>query len=66
MFSGFGYTALLCAGFMLLNGWKLGFVGYMSGFGAVTLAFFAVLFFWLKKKGCNLLAALYHIVPVWG
>ena len=58
LFSGFGYTALLCAGFMLLNGWKLGFVGYMSGFGAVTLALCAVLFLWLKKKGCNLFAAL--------
>ena len=58
LFSGFGYTALLCAGFMLLNGWKLGFVGYMSGFGAVTLALCAVLYFWLKKRGCNLFAAL--------
>ena len=58
LFSGFGYTALLCAGFMLLNGWKLGFVGYMSGFGAVTLALCTVLYFWLKKRGCNLFAAL--------
>ena len=58
LFSGFAYTALLCAGFMLMNGWKLGFVGYMSGFGAVTLALCAVLYFWLKKRGCNLFAAL--------
>lgn len=58
LFSGFGYTALLCAGFMLLNGWRLGFVGYMSGFGAVTLALCAVLYLWLKKRGCNLFAAL--------
>lgn len=58
LFSGFGYTALLCAGFMLMNGWKLGFVGYMSGFGAVTLALCTVLYFWLKKRGCNLFAAL--------
>lgn len=58
LFSGFGYTVLLCAGFMLMNGWKLGFVGYMSGFGAVTLALCAVLYFWLKKRGCNLFAAL--------
>ena len=28
LFSGFGYTALLCVGFILLNGWKLDFVGY--------------------------------------
>ena len=58
LFSGFAYTALLCVGFMLMNGWKLGFVGYMSGFGAVTLALCAVLYFWLKKRGCNLFAAL--------
>lgn len=58
LFSGFGYTALLCVGFMLLNGWKLGFVGYMSLFGAVTLALCGLFYFWLKKRGCNLLAAL--------
>lgn len=58
LFSGFGYTALLCAGFMLMNGWRLGFVGYMSGFGAVTLALCAVLYVWLKKRGCPLLAQL--------
>ena len=58
LFSGFGYTALLCAGFMLLNGWKLGFVGYMSIFGVATLALCAMLYFWLKKRGCNLFAAL--------
>ena len=58
LFSGFAYTALLCVGFMLLNGWKLGFAGYMGVFGAVTLALCAVLYFWLKKRGSELLAAL--------
>ena len=58
LFSGFAYTALLCVGFMLLNGWKLGFVGYMSVFAAVSLALCAVLYFWLKKRGCKLFAAL--------
>ena len=58
LFSGFAYTALLCAGFMLMNGWKLGFVGYMALFGGVTLALCAALYIWLKKKGCNLFAAL--------
>lgn len=58
LFSGFGYTALLCAGFMLLNGWRLGFVGYMSIFGAVTIALCAALYLWLKKRGSNLFAAL--------
>ena len=58
LFSGFAYTALLCIGFMLLNGWKLGFGGYMSLFGVVTLALCAMLWLWLKKKGCNRFAAL--------
>ncbi|MGN0504526.1 MAG: hypothetical protein ACI4HJ_05720 [Ruminococcus sp.] len=58
LISGFGYTALLYAGFMLMNGWRLGFVGYMSGFGAVTLALCAVLYVWLKKRGCPLFAQL--------
>ena len=58
LFSGFGYTALLCAGYMLLKGWKLGFVGYMSVFGAVTLTLCALLYFWLKKRGSNLFAGL--------
>ena len=58
LFSGFGYTALMGAGFMFLNGWRLGFVGYMSVFGAVTIALCAVLYFWLKKRGCSLFAQL--------
>ena len=58
LFSGFAYTALLCAGFLLMNGWKLGFVGYMSIFVTVTLALCAVLYFRLKKKGCSLFASL--------
>ena len=35
MLSGFAYTILLCVGFMLLGGWKLGFTGYMALFGGV-------------------------------
>ena len=58
LFSGFGYTVLLCAGYMLLNGWKLGFTGYMSLFGAVTFVLCALLYFWFKKKGCKLFATL--------
>ena len=58
MLSGFAYTILLCAGFMLLDGWKLGFTGYMALFGGITLALCAVLYFWLKKRGCDLLAAM--------
>ena len=58
LFSGFGYTALMCAGFMLLNGCRLGFVGYMSVFGAVTLALCALLYLWIKKRGSSLFAQL--------
>ena len=58
LFGGFAYTALLCVGYMIMNGWKLGFAGYMIGFGAVTLALCAVLYLWLKKRGCSLLASL--------
>ena len=58
MLGGFSYTILLCVGFMLLDGWKLGFTGYMALFGGVTLALYTVLYFWLKKKGCKLFAAL--------
>lgn len=58
MFSGFAYTALLCAGFMLMNGWKLGVAGYMSAFGAVTLVLCIILYSWLKKRGCDQFAAL--------
>ena len=58
LFSGFAYTALLAAGFMLLDGWRLGVVGYMALFGGVTLALCALLYIWLIKKGCSLLASL--------
>ena len=58
MLSGFAYTILLCAVFMLLDGWKLGFAGYMALFGGVTLALCALLWLWLKNKGCSRFASL--------
>ena len=58
MVSGFGYTILLCAGFMLLDGWKLGITGYLALFGGVTLALSALLWFWLRKRGCSRFASL--------
>ena len=58
MLGGMAYTMLFCAGFMLLDGWKLGFAGYMALFGGVTLALCALLWLWLKKQGCSRLAAL--------
>ena len=58
MLSGFAYTILLCVGFMLLDGWKLGFTGYMSLCGGVTLALCVLLWLWLRNKGCRRLALL--------
>ena len=58
MLSGFAYTVLLCAGFMLLDGWKLGFTGYMALFGGVTLVLCALLWLWLRIKGCSRFASL--------
>lgn len=58
LFSGFVYSLLLCAGFMLLNGWKLGFAGYMSCFALATLALCAALWLWLKKRGSKRFAEL--------
>ena len=58
MVSGFGYTILLCAGFMLLDGWKLGITGYLALFGGVTLALSALLWLWLRKRGCSRFASL--------
>ena len=53
MLSGFAYTILLCAGFMLLGGWKLGFTGYMALCGGVTLALCVLLWLWLRNQGCR-------------
>ena len=58
MLSGIAYTSLLCVGFMLLDGWKLGFTGYMALFGGVTLALCALLWLWLRNKGCRRFASL--------
>ena len=58
MLGGIAYTILLCIGFMLLDGWKLGFTGYMALFGGVTLALCALLWLWLRNKGCSRFASL--------
>ena len=58
MLSGFAYTILLCAGFMLLGGWKLGFTGYMVLCGGVTLALCVLLWLWLRNQGCRRIALL--------
>ena len=58
MLSGFAYTVLLCVGFMLLDGWKLGFTGYMALVGGVTLALCVLLWLWLRNRGCRRFALL--------
>ena len=58
MFGGFGYTILLCVGFMALDGWKLGFTGYTALFAAVTLVLCALIWLWIKKSGANRFARL--------
>lgn len=58
MFSGFGYTVLFCAGFLLLSGWKLGFSVYMCCFVGLNLILSAVLYLWLKKRGSILFTQL--------
>ena len=58
LLSGFADTALLCLGFMLLGGWRLGLAGYMAAAAALTLALCALLYRWLRTKGCARFASL--------
>lgn len=58
MFGSFAFTVLFCVWFMLLDGWKLGFAGYMTLISTVMLALSAVLWCWLRSRGCRLFAAL--------
>lgn len=55
---GLVYTVLLAVGYLLLPGWKLGFVGYTDCFVALNLLLCAVLALWVKRKGCARFAAL--------
>ena len=57
-FGGMGYTLVLFAGFMLLPGWMMGFCAYAGCFAAVNLVLGAVMYLWLRKKGCARFAAL--------
>ena len=58
MFGGFGYTILLCVGFMALDGWKLGFTGYIFLFSADTVVLCGLFWLWIKKSGANRFARL--------
>ena len=58
LFCGFGYTVLLFVGFMLLPGWMLGFLGYMSCFAGANLLLSAPIYLWLRKQGVARFSAL--------
>ena len=51
VFGGFGYMVLLFVGFMLLPGWILGFLRYMSCFVGANLLLSVLIYLWLRKKG---------------
>ena len=53
LFCGFGYMVLLFVGFMLLPGWTLGFLGYMSCFVAANLLLSVPIYLWLRKQGVS-------------
>ena len=58
LFCGFGYMVLLFVGFMLLPGWMLGFLGYMSCFVGVNLLLSVLTYLWLRKHGVARFSAL--------
>ncbi len=58
IFGGFFYTFLVCIGFFMLSGWKLGFMGYMGCFIGLHLLLSGVLYLWLRKRGGKTFAAL--------
>ena len=51
LFCGFGYMVLLFVGFVLLPGWTLGFLGYMSCFVGANLLLSVPIYLWLRKHG---------------
>ena len=58
LFCGFGYIALLFVGFVLLPGWTLGFLGYMSCFVGANLLLSVPIYLWLRKQGVARFSAL--------
>lgn len=58
LFGGFGYMVLLFVGFMLLPGWMLGFLGYMSCFVGANLLLSVPIYLWLRKQGAARFSAL--------
>ena len=58
MFGGFGYTALLFIGYMVLPGYTLGYIFYIGIFIAANVVVGLTLYFWLRTKGCDRFAEL--------
>ena len=58
LFGGIGYTVLLFAGFLLLPGWRLGFIGYMACFIGVNVILSVCNYLWLRKTGTTRFAEL--------
>ena len=54
----FVHPLLLCGGYLLLSGWKLGYAGYMGCFLAAELLLSGLLWCWLRKRGSARFAAL--------
>ena len=58
MFGGFGYTALLFIGYMVLPGYTLGYMLYIGIFIVANVVLGLTLYIWLKTKGCDRFAEL--------
>ena len=54
----FVHPLLLCGGYLLLSGWKLGYAGYIGCFLAAELLLSGLLWCWLRKRGSARFAAL--------
>ena len=51
MFGGIGYTILLFIGYIVLQGWMLGYVAYISIFILGNVVISMILYRWIKTKG---------------
>lgn len=58
MFGGFGYTAILFIGYMVLPGYTLGYICYIGIFIVANVVVGLTLYIWLRTKGCDRFAEL--------
>lgn len=58
MFGGFAYTIVLFGGYMMLSGWKLGYISYICIFIVANIVIVGILYRWLKTRGCSRFASL--------